>query len=140
MDKMAEKHFLDNLHKYDKPIKLIKDLIEYNQYLFSIYDNEYIYTFDTKQSKGHETTNYYITTNYRVVVNPRYKFYIQFFFKKKEPVRNKCIMKFFSFIIVKVFNRWTQFVKKRKRQRIFLKLLKPVSLHLGNPVFINFDL
>ncbi len=136
---MAEKHFYDNLHKYDKPIKLIKDLIEYNEYLFSIYDNEYIYTFDTKQSKGYETTNYYITTNYRVVVDQRYKFYIQFFFKRKEPVRNKCIMKFLSFIIVKVFNHWVEFTKKRKRQRIFLKLLKPVSLHLGNPRFVNFN-
>jgi hypothetical protein len=138
---MAEKHFLDNIYKYDKPYKLIKDLIEYNHYLFSIYDNKYIYTFYTKQSESYGTKKYYRSRNHLIIYDPRYKFYIQFFFENKDwdPIRNKYEMKFFSFIIVKVFNRWTHFVKKRKRQRIFLKLLKHVSLHLGNPRFVDFN-
>ena len=137
---MAEKHFLDNIYKYDKPYKLIKDLIEYNEYPFDIYDTKYIYTFYTKQSESYGIKKYDRSRNQ--YYHPMYKFYIQFFFENKDwaPIRIKYEMKFFSFIILKVFNRWTHFVKKRKRQRIGLKLLKPVSLHLGNPVFINFDL
>ena len=78
---MAEKHFLDNIYKYDKPYKLIKDLIEYNQYLFSIYDNEYIYTFYTfytKQSESYGTKKYDITKSNRIIYDPSYKFYINF--------------------------------------------------------------
>ena len=40
--------------------------------------------------------------------------------------------------LTKIINHWIQFTKKRKRQRLGLKLLKPVSLHLGNPRFVNF--
>ena len=37
-------------------------------------------------------------------------------------------------------NFWKQFVKKKKKQRLILKLLKATAEHLGNPRFIDFKI
>jgi hypothetical protein len=37
-------------------------------------------------------------------------------------------------------NHWKKFVKKKRKQRLTLKLLKGVSEHLGNPRFIDFKI
>ena len=124
---MDKEYFLNNRFNYTKPIKFIKDLINVNKQIFNVQDYNNIYRYYNKKLRGYTNFNYKMND-----------FSIQFFFANERFfIRNE--LRYFDFIMFKVVGRWIKFTKKRKRQRISLKLLKPVSLHLGNPRFVNFN-
>jgi hypothetical protein len=124
---MDKEYFLNNRFEYTKPIKFIKDLINVNKQIFNVQDYNNIYRYYNKKLRGYTNFNYKMND-----------FSIQFFFANERFfIRNE--LRYFDFIMFKVVGRWIKFTKKRKRQRIGLKLLKPVSLHLGNPRFVDFN-
>ncbi len=45
-----------------------------------------------------------------------------------------------DFILQRTLKIWKSFVKKKKYNRLGLKMLKVVSEHLGNPRFVNFSI
>ena len=131
---MDKEYFEANRFNYTKPIKFIKDLINVHKQIFNIHDNQYFYRFYrfyNKKSMGYTAKKTKI--NYKMN-----DFCIQFFFANERFfIRNE--LRYFDFIMFKVVGRWFQFTKKRKRQRIGLKLLEAVSPHLGNPIFMDFN-
>ncbi len=44
------------------------------------------------------------------------------------------------FILKRTLAIWKSFVKKKKYNRLGLKMLKVVSEHLGNPIFMDFNI
>ena len=125
---MDKEYFEANRFKYTKPIKFIKDLVNVHKQTFSVQDYNNIYRYYNKKLMGYTKINYKM--NY---------FCIQFFFTNERFfIRNE--LRYFDFIMFKVIGCWIQFTKKRKRQRVGLKLLGAVSPHLGNPLFMDFKI
>ena len=52
---------------------------------------------------------------------------------------NKIVYHREIFMLQRTLTIWKSFVKKKKCNRLGLKMLKVVSEHLGNPIFIDFS-
>jgi hypothetical protein len=133
--KTTEEYFESNKFKYTTPIKLIKDLAD-SKWIFDIYFVIYDYNLDYTFYRKYPSIIIWRTitridnfNNFLLNLHLTTK---EYFFIKE--------LTFNHFIFFKVVGRWIQFVKKRKRQRICLKLLEATARHLGNPRFINFNL
>ena len=132
---ITKEYFEANKFNYTKPIKLIKELI-YIKFQFDIYFN--IYDYDNIYiiySGEILPKNIYINKEKVYAIN---KFFIQFIINDNNNL-DIIVLTLSDFIMFKVVGHWIQFTKKRKRHRIGLKLLGVVSPHLGNPVFMDFN-
>ena len=117
-------------------------IINYTKY-FKDHDELQLY-FEHNYIYLEKRENVWVVTNY---FNPSVNYSLQSIFNMK--IFNKkliCIYKKSyliyhreDFILQRTLTIWKSFVKKKKYNRLGLKLLKITAPHLGNPIFIDFS-